>query len=112
MKKTLFKSYSYEFDKNEKKIITTFCKQAIQQLQDDSKFFSDINSFNSIMEKVNSGVEPVKLTKDEAKRLSIQLRENMKHIQNEIKKSWFIKRWLYKSVYNQYNSLIANHFSD
>ncbi len=112
MKKMLFKSYTYDFDKNEKKIITTFCKQAVQQLQEENKFFSEINSFNSIMQKMKSGPEPVKLTKDEAKRLETQLKENMKHVKKEMSKSWFIKKWLYKSVYNQYNSLVVKHFSD
>ena len=41
MKKNLFKNYSYEFDKNEKKVLVTFCKQALKQLQGDSKFYAE-----------------------------------------------------------------------
>ena len=112
MKKKLFKNYSYDFDKNEKKILNTFCKQALNQLQGDSKFYSEVKSFSSILDKLNSPDETVKLTKEEAKKLEIQLKENLKHVKKTMENSWFIKKWLYRSVYNQYNSLIINHFSD
>ena len=39
MAKKLFKSYTYTFNKNEKKIIATFCKQALKQMSADDKFF-------------------------------------------------------------------------
>jgi len=110
--KKLFKNYTYEFDKNERKIIINFCKQAIQQLEGDKQFFADVNSFKSIMNKVNEGSDEVKLTKDESKRLSVQLKENLKHIDKQMKNSWFIKKWLYRSVFNQYKSLLEDHFSN
>ena len=112
MKKNLFKNYTYEFDKNEKKVLITFCKQALKQLEGDSKFYSESKSFSSILDKLNSPEETVKLTKDESKKLTIQLKENIKHVKKQMENSWFIKKWLYRSVYNQYNSLIINHFSD
>lgn len=110
--KKLFKNYTYEFDKNERKIIINFCKQAIQQLEGDKQYFADVNSFKSIMNKVNDGSDEVKLTKDESKRLSMQLKENLKHIEKQIKNGWFLKKWLYRSVYNQYKSLLDDHFSN
>lgn len=112
MKKKLFKNYIYQFDKNEKKILTTFCKQALNQLQGDSKFYSEIKSFSSILDKLGSPDDTVKLTKDESKKLEMQLKENLNHIKKQMENSWFIKKWLYRSMYNQYNSLIINHFSD
>ena len=38
MKKKLFQNYSFEFDKNETKLISNFCKQAMQQMQGDDRF--------------------------------------------------------------------------
>jgi hypothetical protein len=51
MKKKLFKNYSFEFDKNEIKVLSSFCKQVINQMQGDEKFQPDIRVFNSIMMK-------------------------------------------------------------
>lgn len=111
MKKSLFKSYNYSFDKNESKLITNFCKQAVNQMMSDDRFAKDISAFNSIIDKVNSGEEEVRLTKNEQTRLVLQLKENTKHIETTMNDSWFIKRWLYKSLYNQYINLIETHFS-
>jgi hypothetical protein len=111
MAKPLFKNYSYEFDKNEKKILLNFCKQALKQITGDPKFSMELRTFNSLLEKLNAdGV--VKLTKDEKTKLVLQLKENLKHLQANMKKGWFIKRWLYKSMYTQYNNLYLKHFED
>ncbi|MFA3782956.1 hypothetical protein ABRY23_07835 [Melioribacteraceae bacterium 4301-Me] len=113
MAKNLFKNYTYEFDKNDKKILSTFCNQIIKQLSNDSKYFAEVNSFNSILAKLNKKTdEPIKLTKDEKTRLVLQLQENVKFLKKQIDKSWFLKKWLYKSMYTQYNNLIQNYFRD
>ena len=39
--KKLFTNYNYEFDKNEKKILKTFVKQTLTQIENDSRFFSE-----------------------------------------------------------------------
>ncbi len=112
MAKQLFKNYSYQFDKNEKKILLSFCKSLLKQMSTDERFFSDVKSFNSIIEKLNSNDEEIKFTKDERTKLIIRLKENRDHLQKELKKAGFIRRWLLKSVYTQYSSLIENHFQN
>ncbi len=112
MKKKLFKNYDFEFDKNEAKLITTFCKQAIGQMNQDNRFLSDVKAFNSIMDKVAEDRTSVKLTKDEKVRFTRHLEENAKYIDKQISKSNFLKRWLLRSMYKQYNSLLTNHFKE
>ncbi len=112
MAKKLFKNYSYTFDKNEKKLIANFCKQAVNQMMGDDRFRKDINSFNSIIDKLNNGSEEVKFTKEEKTRLVLQLKENAKAVKEKMDKSWFIKKWLYRSVYTQYNNLLLNKFEN
>lgn len=108
--KKLFKNYSYTFDKNETKLISNFCKQAVSQMSADNRFAPDIKAFNSILDKLNSGEEDIKFTKDEKTRLVLQLKENIKHIDKSMKSAWFIKKWLYKSMLNQYSNILTNHF--
>jgi S-adenosylmethionine:tRNA-ribosyltransferase-isomerase (queuine synthetase) len=110
--KKLFANYNFEFDKNEKKLLTNFSKQALKQMSGDSKFFAEEKAFNSIIEKLNHGNDVVKFTKDEKTRLTHQLKQNSEFMKKEMKKSWFIKKWLYKSIYKQYDSLIEKHFKD
>ena len=110
--KKLFKNYSYNFDKNEVKIISSFCKQAINQMGSDENFHGDVRAFNSIMEKVTQNSSDVKLTKDEKVRLVRQLNENVKFIKQTMEKSWIIKKWFYRTMYNQYNNLLLTHFSE
>ncbi len=112
MAKKLFKNYDFSFDKNEAKILTSFCKQAANQMMGDQRFSGDVKAFNSIMEKINSDPQNVKMSKDEKTRLLRQLRENIKYIENEMDRTNFIKKWLMKSMYNQYTALLTNHFSD
>lgn len=112
MKRKLFKNYQYNFDKNEKKVLINFCKQAAKQMLGNEQFRKDINSFNSIIEKLSSEQEEIKLTKDEKIRLVHQLKENTKFLKKKMDGSWFMIKWFYKSVYNQYINLLTNHFSD
>jgi hypothetical protein len=108
--KKLFTNYNFEFDKNERKLISTFCKQALKQLGNDNEHFGEIKAFNSILENINNGAETVKLTKDEKIRLANNLKQNIEYIEKQMNKSWFIKKWLMKSLYNQYSNLYQNHF--
>jgi hypothetical protein len=112
MAKSLFKNYSYEFDKNEAKIITTFCRQAIKQMMTDERFAKDVDAFQSVIKKVTTDPSKVKLVKDEKFRLTKQLEENIKYLKNKMNKTWFLPRWFYKSMLNQYNSLLIQHFRD
>jgi gamma-glutamylcysteine synthetase len=108
--KKLFQNYNFEFNKNEKKLISSFCKQALKQMSSDKQFFGEIKAFSSILEKINSGEQTVKLTKDEKTRFTHQLKQNMESIGRQMKKGFFLKRWLMKSLFNQYNNLYENHF--
>ena len=110
--KKLFANYNFEFDKNEKKLLTNFSKQALKQMSGDSKFFAEEKAFNSIIEKLNLSDDIIKFTKDEKTRLTHQLKQNSEFMKKEMKKSWFLKKWLYKSIYKQYDSLIEKHFKD
>lgn len=108
--KKLFTNYNFEFGKNERKLITTFCKQALKQIGDDNQHFGEIKAFSSIIEKLSSDAETVKLTKDEKIRLSNNLKQNIEYIEKQMKKSWFLKKWLMKSLHSQYSNLYQNHF--
>ena len=108
--KKLFTNYNFEFDKNERKLISSFCKQALKQLGDDNQHYGEIKAFNSVIEKLNTDSETVKLTKDEKIRLSNNLKQNIDYIKKQMDKSWFLKKWLMKSLHNQYSSLYQNHF--
>lgn len=110
--KTLFKNYNFSFDKNDAKIISTFCKQAIKQMSADERFIPDIKAYQSIIKKIEEDFSNVKLTKDEKFRLVKQLQENIKHYKKEISKSWFLKKWLYKSMLKQYELILSKYFED
>ncbi len=108
--KQLFTNYNFEFNKNEKKILTTFSKQVLKQISGDNKFFAETRAFNSILEKLSSSTDSIKLTKDERTRLLSQMNENVKFLKKESKGSWFIKKWIYKSLLKQYEGILENHF--
>jgi hypothetical protein len=107
--KKLFTNYNFDFDKNEKKLITSFCKQVLKQL-DSNQHFGEIKAFNSIIDKMNAGTESVKLTKDEKVRLRNYLIQNIDYLKKQMDKSWFIKKWLMKSLFKQYSNLYENYF--
>mgnify|MGYP001474763803 CR=1 FL=1 len=110
--KKLFKNYDFEFDSNEKKLLTTFCKQSLRQVEGDNRYFAEAKAFHSILDKIHSGEESVRLTKDERNKLEVLLKQNIKYLKEKSAKSWFIKKWLFKSLYVQYESLVNNHFAD
>jgi len=108
--KKLFSNYNFEFDKNEKKLITSFCKQALKQMGNDNQYFGEAKAFNSILEKLNSGTESIKLTKDEKIRLTNNIKQNVDYLKKQMEKSWFLKKWLMRSLYNQYTDIYEKHF--
>lgn len=110
--KKLFKNYTYDFDKNETKLISSFCKQAINQMSGNQDFYKDVKAFESIQDKIAKNPSEVKLTKDEKTRLLHQLTQNRDHIKKTMGKSGFIKKWFYKSMLTQYQNLLDNHFSN
>ena len=112
MAKPLFKNYIYQLDKNERKILSTFCRTMLKQMATDERFFSDLKSFNSIIDKLNEGNDEIKLTKDEKTKLVFRLKENVDHMKKQASKGFFIRRWFYKSAYSQYDNLLQNHFID
>jgi hypothetical protein len=112
MAKPLFKNYAYQLDSNEKKVLTTFCKTMLKQMTSDERFFSDVKSFNSIIDKLNEGSDEVKFTKDEKTKLVFRLKENVDHMKKQASKGFFLKRWFYKSAYTQYDNILKNHFTE
>ena len=107
-----FRNYIYEFDKNERKVLVSFSKQVLKQIQGDNKYFSQEKAFNSIISKLNEPTDSVKFTKYEYIRLSNQLKENLKFLKRKAEKGFFLIRLLYRSVYLQYKNLVENHFSE
>ena len=108
--KKLFTNYNFEFDKNEKKLIASFCKQSLKQIEGDNRYFQEERALRSIIDKLDTGDNVVKLTRDERTRLKFQLEQNIKFLKQQIAKSWFIKKWLYRSMLKQYDAIIENHF--
>ena len=108
--KKLFQNYNFEFTKNERKLLSSFCKQSIKQMEGNNQYFAERKAFNSILDKVNVSDNTVKLTKDEKTRLTFQLKQNIEHLGKEMKSSWFIKKWMIKSLCTQYTNLLDTHF--
>lgn len=106
MKKKLFQNYEFEFDKNEVKILSSFAKQAVKQMEQDDRLIRDSKVFSSIIQKLESGNEKIKFTKEEKTKLSYQLDENTKHLQKKVDKSWFLTKWFYRNMLNQYKSIL------
>lgn len=112
MAKSLFKNYSYPLDKNERKILVTFCKTLLRQMASDERFFADVKSFNSIIDKLNESGDEVKFTKDEKTKLVFRLKENVDQMKKRANKGFFLKRWFFKSAYTQYDNLLKTHFTE
>lgn len=110
--KKLFTNYNFEFDKNEKKVISAFCKQTLKQIEGDNRFFAEEKAFKSIQEKLNSSEQSIKFTKDERTKLVHQLEQNIKYLEKERDKAWFLKKWLYKSMLKQYRNIYEDHFKN
>lgn len=107
MKKKLFQNYEYEFDKNEVKVLSSFAKQALKQMESDDRLVREARIFNSILNKFASNEAKIKFTKEEKTKLTFQLSENIKHLQSKIDNSWFLTKWFYKNMLNQYNSILS-----
>lgn len=110
--KKLFSNYNFEFDKNERKILKTYCTQVLKQISGNPKFFLEQRVFSSIISKLNSNDTVIKFTKEEKTKLTHQLKTNLDYISKEMKKGWFIKKWIYKSLFKQYNNLIEKYFKN
>ncbi len=109
--KKLFPNYNFEFNKNEIKLLKTFCSQNLKQIQGDNRYFAETKVFSSLLTKLDAGGESVKLTKEERTKLKYQLEENVKFLDKKTQKSWFFKKWLYKSMLTQYRNILDTHFS-
>lgn len=106
MKKKLFQNYVYDFTSNEAKILTSFAKQAVKQMETDDRLTREVKTFQSIITKLNESTDKVKLTKEEKTKLVFQLKENVKHLQKKTDNAWFLTKWFYKNMLNQYKSLL------
>ncbi|MEW6702684.1 MAG: hypothetical protein AB1298_08180 [Bacteroidota bacterium] len=112
MAKSLFKNYTYQFDSNEKKVLTTFCKTILKQMAADERFYQDVRSFNSIVDKLNGNANEVKFTKEEKTKLIFNLNNNISELKKRAGKGFFFIRWFYKSAYKQYNNILQKHFTN
>ena len=74
------------------------------------KFFGEVKAFNSILEKLNGNEASIKFTKDEKIRLTNNIKQNIDYLKKQMNKSWFLKKWLMKSLYKQYADIYENHF--
>jgi len=107
MKRKLFKNYEFEFDTNQKKVLTSFVKQSSKQMATDDRLVKEVRIFDSIVNKLETSDEKIKFTKDEKTKLVFQLKENIKHLEKTMDKAWFMKKWFYKSMYNQYINILS-----
>ncbi len=112
MAKPLFKNYNYQFNKNEKKILVTFCRSLLKQISSDEKFYGEVRSFNSIIDKLNTQADEVKLTKEEKTKLIFNLNNNISELKKRTGTGFFLMRWFYKSAYKQYNNILQKHFAN
>ncbi len=110
--KQLFKNYSYEFDKNEKKILSTFCKQILKQVAGNKQYFREEKVFTSILEKFESGEASVKFTKEEYFAFKNQFGNNLKHLKKELPKTGFFRKIFIKPLIKQYEILNNKYFED
>ena len=62
--------------------------------------------------KLSGSEDVIKLTKEERTKLKYQLEENVKYLDDQMKKSWFIKKWMYRSMVSQYEGILENHFGN
>ena len=112
MSKPLFKNYNYNFDKNEAKLLLTICNQTIKQMQTDPKYVAELKYYESMADKFSSNPDNVKLTKAELDRIKNTLKANVDHLEKQIKKSWFFKRWIYKPLIINYKLILSKHFEN
>lgn len=108
--KPIFKNYNFEFDSSERKLLQTMVKQILRQIEGDNRYITEIRIYQSLSEKLSSSQTPIRLTKEEIKRLELQLTENSKLLKEKIKKSIFLMKWIYKPLLKQYEAIIKKHF--
>lgn len=108
--KPLFKNYNFDFNSSEKKLLLTMVKQILKQIQGDNRYITETRIYQSLFDKLSSPQSPIKLTKEEIKRLELQLSENAKILREKIKKSIFFMKWIYRPLLNQYESILNKHF--
>ena len=51
--KKLFQNYNYEFTKNETKLLNSFCKQTLKQMEGNNQYFAETKAFYSILNKAD-----------------------------------------------------------
>ncbi len=108
--KPLFKNYNFDFNALEKKLLQTMVKQILRQIEGDNRYITEIRIYQSLSEKLSSSQSPIRLTKEEIKRLELQLTENSKLLKEKIKKSIFFMKWIYKPLLKQYEAILNRHF--
>jgi hypothetical protein len=79
-------------------------------MEGDRQYFAQTKAFNSILNKLETDNETIKFTKDEKTRLTFQLKQNVDYIKKQMGKSWFIKKWMMKSLHKQYSDILDSHF--
>lgn len=110
--KKLFTNYNFSFNKNERKLASAFCKQILKQTEGNKEYFGEQKAFSSILEKLNSGADTIKLTKDELTRFRYNFELNISHLKKSSQKGFFIKKWIYKSLLTQYNFFYESYLKD
>ncbi len=108
--KPLFKNYNFDFDSSEKKLLQTMVKQILRQIEGDNRYISEVRIYQSLSDKLSSSQSPIQLTKEEIKRLELQLSENSKMLKEKIRKSIFFMKWIYKPLLKQYELILNKHF--
>jgi len=107
MKKKLFQNYEYELDKNEKKVLSNFAKQALKQFETDDRSVKEVRIFTSIIQKLNSVEEKIKFTKEEKTNLTFQLNNNLTHLKKKADNAWFLTKWFYNNMIKQYQNILS-----
>ncbi len=104
--KKLFQNYNYDFTKTELKLLKSFVSQVLKTVAGKEGAFTVEKPFGSLRDKLNASTGSVKFSKEEKSQLTRNLEENIKHFQREMNKGWFFKKWMYKSYYIQYSSIL------
>ena len=107
-----FRNYNFEFDKNEIRMLTSLCKQVMKQVEGKREYYAIERAFSGTLEKLSSGEDVIRLTKDEYIQISLHLRENVKFFAEKIKTSWFFMKWFYKPLMKNYQTIYETHFKD
>lgn len=109
--KQLFRNYNFNFNSSEKKLLSTLVKQILRQIEGDNRYIGEIRIYQSLYDKLQSEQTTIRLTKEESKRLELQLSENAKLLKEKLNKTLFFLRWLYKPLFKQYQIILKNHFN-